>query len=224
MAIRGILDLLRLNPFPERDPRREDFLQMAQTIGEQQARLAALFLEKLRTVPDEDLLGLHSEACAAIFDLWARAWSPLAAYQSSEAHITLLDSLAEWVIDQWVNYPKRWIPASLVVDVRARVTERKFHWTAEALKLARETPVRVAGIASSQPRAAEASTRRASVDAYLAEASARTGKPVTRTDFWKAAGYRSRTEFERWQRADPRTTDAARRAFERILRDRPHWR
>src|SRR5262249_25657642 len=45
--------------------------------------------------------------------------------------------------------------------------------------------------------------RRAAVDAYIEEVYKRTGKHITRTDIWKSARYKSRTEFERWERNDP---------------------
>jgi hypothetical protein len=65
--------------------------------------------------------------------------------------------------------------------------------------------------------------RRKAVDAYIEEVFSRTRKRITRTDIWKAAKYRSRTEFERWERNDPdRPNRAAHAAFTRILTDKPH--
>jgi hypothetical protein len=61
------------------------------------------------------------------------------------------------------------------------------------------------------------SDRRAAVDSYIETVLRRTGKRITRSAIWKSAGYRSRTEFERWQRNDSRTTQAADRIFTRIL-------
>lgn len=229
MSIQGILDVLKLNPFPDGDPRRAQFTRTAQTIGEEQARLTHTFLERLRTTPDEQLNQLQAEACAAVFDLWARVASPLAATQPSEVHLALLESLAKSVFDRWVNYPQRWIPASWVVGVQQRLNERKFFWVAEALKTAREAAVAQSDsqpcrAGDPRPRASGSKERRAAVDSYLAEASVRTGRRLTRTDFWKEAGYKTRTEFERWQRNDPRATAAAARAFERILKNKPHCR
>lgn len=65
-------------------------------------------------------------------------------------------------------------------------------------------------------------TRRAAVNSYIQEVLAQTGKRITRTDIWKKAGYRSRTEFERWQRGDKRANKAADKNFNRILTDKPH--
>jgi hypothetical protein len=67
-----------------------------------------------------------------------------------------------------------------------------------------------------------AAGRRRAVDDYIAEVLKKTGKRITRTDFWKAARYKTRTEFERWQRNDPRTTKTACERFARLLREKPH--
>jgi hypothetical protein len=67
-----------------------------------------------------------------------------------------------------------------------------------------------------------AAERRRAVDDYIAEVLKKTGKRITRTDFWKAARYKTRTEFERWQRNDPRTTRTANERFIRLLREKPH--
>lgn len=65
--------------------------------------------------------------------------------------------------------------------------------------------------------------RRKNVDAYIREILNKTGKRITRTDIWKAAGYHSRTEFERWERHDTkRPNKAADENFTRILREKPH--
>jgi hypothetical protein len=65
--------------------------------------------------------------------------------------------------------------------------------------------------------------RRAAVDAYIAEVRRETGKEITRTDLWKAAGYRTRSEFERWERNDSkRRNKTADRKFTQILTQKPH--
>jgi hypothetical protein len=71
------------------------------------------------------------------------------------------------------------------------------------------------------PRIGEA--RRAAVDAYIGEVFRQTGKRITRTDIWKTVRYKTRTEFERWERNDPKnpnkTADAR---FRKILTEKPH--
>jgi len=65
--------------------------------------------------------------------------------------------------------------------------------------------------------------RRAEVDSYIQEVSEKTGKQITRTDIWRAAKYKSRTEFERWERNDlNRPNKAAHESFTRILSEKPH--
>ncbi len=64
--------------------------------------------------------------------------------------------------------------------------------------------------------------RRKAVDAYIDEVFSRTGKSITRTDIWKSARYKSRTDFERWERNDRRATKTAGQRFTRILSEKPH--
>lgn len=63
---------------------------------------------------------------------------------------------------------------------------------------------------------------RGAVDAYIEEVFSRTGKRITRRDIWKSARYKTRTEFERWERRDRRATKAASERFTRILTEKPH--
>ena len=64
--------------------------------------------------------------------------------------------------------------------------------------------------------------RKAAINFYIEEVFRVTGKKLRRIDIWTEAGYTTRTEFERWERADPRTTKAADRNFTRILLQKPH--
>jgi hypothetical protein len=45
---------------------------------------------------------------------------------------------------------------------------------------------------------------------------------ISRTSIWKSVGYKSRTEFERWERNDPRATKTAHQRFSKILSEKPH--
>jgi hypothetical protein len=65
--------------------------------------------------------------------------------------------------------------------------------------------------------------RRAMTKAYIEEVRRETGKRITKKDIWNEAGYQTRTEFERWERRDPkRPNRAADDNFTRILREKPH--
>jgi hypothetical protein len=65
--------------------------------------------------------------------------------------------------------------------------------------------------------------RRAAVDAYIDEVHRKQGRRITRTDSWKEARYKSRTEFERWERNDSKNPNrTAHERFTRILTEKPH--
>lgn len=78
---------------------------------------------------------------------------------------------------------------------------------------------------AAQPALSDVSDRRSLVNKYIEEVGRVTGKRITRKDIWSKAGYRSRTEFERWERRDPKNPNkSANRAFQRILNEKPHLR
>ena len=62
------------------------------------------------------------------------------------------------------------------------------------------------------------------VNEYIKEVLRKTGKQLTRKDIWTKAGYKTRTEFERWERQDPkRSNKAAAERFTRLLNvEKPH--
>jgi hypothetical protein len=72
-------------------------------------------------------------------------------------------------------------------------------------------------------RKQSAKQRREAVDAYIEEAR-RAGVTINRTEIWRKAGYKTRSEFERWERNDPRATRTADANITRILTEKPHLR
>lgn len=54
----------------------------------------------------------------------------------------------------------------------------------------------------------EATNQRVVVDLFIAKL-AEVGRKITKKDIWSVAGYKSRTEFERFQRGDQRATQSA---------------
>jgi hypothetical protein len=72
------------------------------------------------------------------------------------------------------------------------------------------------------PALDSADDRKVAVQNYLDEVFRKTGQRITMTDIWKKAGYKSRTEFERWIKRDPRATSAAHRNMSRVLTEKPH--
>jgi hypothetical protein len=71
-------------------------------------------------------------------------------------------------------------------------------------------------------RAALAAERKSRLAAYVREVELATGQRITKTMFWRAAGYTERSEFHRWQSGDERTTQQAIRKFAHILDRKPH--
>jgi hypothetical protein len=59
------------------------------------------------------------------------------------------------------------------------------------------------------------------VDDYIEECR-QAGVRIIRADIWKAAKYKTRTEFERWERKDSRATKTAGRYIMRVLTEKPH--
>jgi hypothetical protein len=68
------------------------------------------------------------------------------------------------------------------------------------------------------------SERRKMVDAYIEEVWNKTGKRIARKDIWSRAGYKNRTEFERWEKNDPKHPNrAADHKFTQLLTvEKPH--
>jgi hypothetical protein len=68
--------------------------------------------------------------------------------------------------------------------------------------------------------------RRALVQAYIRQVLEKTGKRITKKDIWSRAGDTSRSEFERWERKDPKNPNrAADERFTRLLtEEKPHLR
>lgn len=92
--------------------------------------------------------------------------------------------------------------------------------TANTEHVSKATKVPTPKPTSSQqgPRAA---ARRRAVDAYIEEGWAE-GRKIKRMDIWKQLGHDDPTEFQRWQRDDPRTTLGAAKKIERLLEKKPH--
>ena len=66
-------------------------------------------------------------------------------------------------------------------------------------------------------------SRSSLINRYIDEVLKRTGKKITRSDIWRCAGYKTRTEFEKWQRNDPKKVNkSAADRFGRILSEKPH--
>jgi hypothetical protein len=58
------------------------------------------------------------------------------------------------------------------------------------------------------------------VNSFIAKLT-ESGRKITRKDVWSVAGYKDRTEFERFQRGSVRTTQSAINSFNRVLAMKP---
>jgi hypothetical protein len=64
-------------------------------------------------------------------------------------------------------------------------------------------------------------TPKEKVETFITKMQPLSGKKITRKDIWIVAGYSDATEFERFQRDDPRTTRGAKTKFGRVLKMDP---
>lgn len=108
--------------------------------------------------------------------------------------------------------------------MRAHLSNRLAHWEAEAhRRVAAAVGESEVGSLRPGPRLVTSTNkmdRRAVIDSFIATA-AEAGYKITRKDIWTVAGYKNPTEFERFQRADRRTTKAGVANFMRVLRMSP---
>lgn len=246
-------NFLALNPFPQEDPLHGKFVRMASESAALHARIAAntyARLEKAST--EQDYLSLRLDSVGWMYDLYGHMYAMAACYENLQEQTEALRTMADFYVGLGMRRPGNLDPEMLRMELHARLEQRKFHWTAQCHEVARvratlhesepqpqtslPSPIKDAesvdpmGVGVDPDSGSPPSTiggknePRGLVDAYLREASECLGRRVTRKEFWRAAGYQSSTEFERWQRGDPRTTVAARTAFERTLRDRPHMK
>jgi hypothetical protein len=82
----------------------------------------------------------------------------------------------------------------------------------------RERARRAARMPGSAAQPSNSTHPRAMVKAYIEEVRRTTGKRITKKDIWTEAGYKTRTEFERWERQDLKHPNkAAAEVFTRIL-------
>ena len=72
------------------------------------------------------------------------------------------------------------------------------------------------------PEHATTDQKAQAVKAFLTEAEAATGERFFKKDIWRAAGYKSATEFQRWQRNHSRATETADQNIRRVLMDKQY--
>jgi len=236
-------DPIEGNPFPMDDPRYKVWQGTTLNAEEELCRLNSEFLRTKPTGQEgfakwmeqnkwasapEDFAAWALALCLGKFNIWAKraihvVWSE--------------DALRSY--DQWLfNYAQAWLEAQrglgrltdgALLELRSRLAERVEWWKAEARRYLAEQKADLAHAShENAPTEADAAgskstDRRALVNGYIDEVFRATGKRITRKMIWRSAGYKSRTEFERWERRDAkRPNNAAHDNFIRILNEKPH--
>lgn len=91
-------------------------------------------------------------------------------------------------------------------------------------EVARGVPVNSAQSTANDalPPNADSAMKRTAVEAYRDEVFEKTGQRIPQAAIWRAARYRTRTEYERWLRNDKAATKTADRNIRRVLTQKPH--
>ena len=176
---------------------------------EERTRITAEFLGRAAEAQDAEKQAI---LCRLVEELFDRECEPRLALVKSEKDLPAFDSDLGLVWSM-IIYPL--LPPQVTEPqmeaLRMANAGRRAHWMAKALQTVHPPP-----------KGDEHNDRRARVDAYIEEVLKRTGKKISRADIWRRAGYKFRTEFERWQRNDPKCTKSADVNFRRILSEKPH--
>jgi len=201
------------------------------------SRLAGDYLPKIAGATKAERKRLLCELVSQIFDVWTEQRAKLFKSQEDFPNFEFeLGTHLERVVMPLLG-PIRLNDTELEA-IKLAVAGRKQHWlgvvatrnapaeipAAEPSGTTFRRPVAVqtddAGVArvGSDPIAKK---RRQAVDDYIAEAG-RAGIPINRSSIWRKAGYKTRSEFERWQRNDPTATPTADKNITRVLTEKPH--
>jgi hypothetical protein len=112
----------------------------------------------------------------------------------------------------------RWI-----TDLFGLVEDWLVHLETQALAASQQARHAQTEVASTDWEREKPLSKKERVDAYIQQVRRQPGRRTfSRKDIWTGARYRDPTEFQRWQRDDPRTTPTAQQRFDRILREKPH--
>lgn len=131
------------NPFSENDPRYGFWETNAACALEAIERLRAKLLKRLpeEGAKTEEWLSLFLDSVAGVFDIYAHTflvftvWGP----DSALSYMKSLDVIAEHLFVKTCQKRPSFIPEPLLSsELRIRLSQRKAHYRAEALRLSRE--------------------------------------------------------------------------------------
>jgi alkanesulfonate monooxygenase SsuD/methylene tetrahydromethanopterin reductase-like flavin-dependent oxidoreductase (luciferase family) len=241
-------DPITINPAPVGHPAYEAWERATREAEEKLFRFEAILLAERPPLGDDPgtwLIRGH----VGTFQIWAeRGLCIVLNHKDARAYEQWLEDYRKAYLKMLKENPSRGtVPDLLLAVLSDELLRAVRYWSANALEQVavieasrrgrekRLPPTKLN--ATSEPKPDESSgkhagppanegdgdgtNRRAEVNAYIEEV-AKTGKRITRTDIWKSQGYKSRTEFERWERKDPRATKTAHDRFTRMLAQKPH--
>lgn len=192
--------------------------------------LGGKYLPRIATARGVEREKLVCKFAGKLFDSWAKRRLDLV---REEADIERFRSEQATYFSMMVmpSFDGVELDQSETKAVDVTITGCKKKWLARAIE--RVAPVEVVSKpedanepAPAQPTAVASGVngfdRRKAVDSYIEEVFRQKNRRITRTDIWKHARYKTRTEFERWQRKSPRATKTANERFTTVLNEKPH--
>jgi len=215
---------------PVPDTNQEVWLERNQLLGE--------YLPRIGASPDFfSKKALACELACKLFDSWAgrrihdvKSPADLPAFEADQ------DQQGIMIERSYLSDIAVYTIADSSVNVA--IAGRKRHWYAEAVRrlgaggassnaklnplVTPDAVVMASGPARGPLTLETAQDRKAAVQAYIQEVWDATGNRITKADIWRKARYKTRSEFERWERKDPKATNAAHQRFSRLLAEKPH--
>lgn len=194
------------------------------------ARIRTRLAGQIEQFEEIGRLEFQSEARAQLvlswFDAQARAFLPLVTSQELlRAYEDLFAFRKNLAWYEFTGQSPEFLPPAgpLLVQIEEELYKRARNWTAKARGRIAALPHSVTDPADEGAR----TDRRAAVNAYIEEVFRAKRRRISGTDIWKAAGYKSRAEFERWEsywyeKHGKKPNKTADRRIRRILDQKPH--
>jgi hypothetical protein len=226
--------LRRLRPFLRQEPSRFRSKARAERDQAIRAYLAEVVQAHLFELIGGQVLDPEMDLKAWLEGVLAEATAgadhhPAVAAAAAEHRDSLFDIVRLGYLAEAERRQRSWEAAGMggariTPEMLSEEAEAKREWEAEAQRrlaaLAGEPEMGRQRLDSRLLVSTNKTDRRAAVDRFIAKV-AEAGYKITRKDIWTVAGYKNSTDFERFQRADRRTTETAAANFTRVLRMKP---
>jgi hypothetical protein len=219
-------------PSPSGDQHLEEAIRRLESHS--RSLQAQLWLRKVveyferRASPKSRVYG--SKACLKrvlhLVNAWGSAFLPLVTDKATQRDfITLLRYVESVAWNEYLGpapsaiHPASDTPENQSSPIHVRIEE----WITASFQFLVRLEEAPAEVGLYEAVVIKGTERRAAVDGYIAEVFRRDGRVITRKDIWTAAGYKTRSAFERWERNDPKhPSKLAYRRFTQILASKPH--